>query len=383
MTTHVFIVDATTFKLHLEYFFAGTGAKDYFIDFNDSPSSHLNHARERILVGMIADANRVRVGDNIIFYLQQNFSQGIAEGKFFGVFKTCSCGSFLDNNDNNQFLKNELGKSLTFRTLIQPYNVYAEGVTEWEALDEIKNINAPCQMLWSLIYRKLKGTRGNTAITDYEAERLEQLIRNKNQRNKLEATSNGFSFDLATQKIVRGQHDKPNYAGRQESINVLPRLISKYQAGQAMEVHLQAYITQNIGLGINQSLDASLFGDGQVEWFGNEFYCGVGMRKMDLVLSIIGGEQPTVAPVELKAGEAGKNDVAQLQRYVEWLRQYYLPNKPSDIQPILLTQKTPMDKNLHESFEKFNNVNREDCLSLRFVKFYVKGDNLVFDIVDY
>ena len=28
MTTHVFIVDSTTFKMHLENLFAGTGAKD-------------------------------------------------------------------------------------------------------------------------------------------------------------------------------------------------------------------------------------------------------------------------------------------------------------------------------------------------------------------
>ena len=34
MTTHVFIVDSTTFKLHLEYLFAGTGAQDNQIDFN-------------------------------------------------------------------------------------------------------------------------------------------------------------------------------------------------------------------------------------------------------------------------------------------------------------------------------------------------------------
>ena len=33
-TTHVFIVDTNTFKYHLEYLFAGTGAKDNFIDYD-------------------------------------------------------------------------------------------------------------------------------------------------------------------------------------------------------------------------------------------------------------------------------------------------------------------------------------------------------------
>ena len=165
MTTHVFIVDSKTFKLHLEYLFAGTGAKDNHIDFNNSETTTLHHTKENILAGMIADASRIRRGDQIIFYLQQDFSKKIFEGKFFGIFTAKNNWSFLDNNDRNQYLGNELGKSLTFRTIVEPYKVYSEGVTEWEALDEIKNIQSPNQMLWSLIYRKLKGNRGNTIST--------------------------------------------------------------------------------------------------------------------------------------------------------------------------------------------------------------------------
>lgn len=37
MTTHVLIVDAITFKYHLEYMFVGTGMKEAFIDFNHNP----------------------------------------------------------------------------------------------------------------------------------------------------------------------------------------------------------------------------------------------------------------------------------------------------------------------------------------------------------
>ena len=66
--------------------------------------------------------------------------------------------------------------------MLKPYKVYPKGVSEWEALDEIKNITSPYQMLWSLIYRKLKGNRGNTMITLYESERLISLIRNKNKQ---------------------------------------------------------------------------------------------------------------------------------------------------------------------------------------------------------
>ena len=238
MTTHVFIVDATTFKYHLEYQFVGTGMKDIAIDFNNNSNTIHKAQTENTILGMIADFSRVQIEDLVIFYLQQNFQQGIYEGKFYGVFKIKSL-TFLDNNDEQQFLKDKLQKSLTFRCLIEPYSVYAQGVTEWEALDEIKYIHSPNQMLWSLIYRKLKGNRGNTMITIYESERLIKLIRDKNSRQVLDGQS--FSFDLATQTIIATQN-KQNYNGRQESINILPRLIQKHNKKNQFETHLQAYI---------------------------------------------------------------------------------------------------------------------------------------------
>lgn len=171
--------------------FAATGAKNYKIDFNNSTSTELYKGSqskiENMLVGMIADLNRIRVGDNIVFYLQQNIEKGIKEGKFFGIFKVKERVGFLDNNDTNQFLSEELGKSLTFRILIKPDNVYPEGVAEWEALDDINNIQSPNQILWSLIYRKLKGNRGNTMITIFEFERLKQLIKIKIDKQLLMA----------------------------------------------------------------------------------------------------------------------------------------------------------------------------------------------------
>jgi hypothetical protein len=49
MSTHVYIVNSTTFKVHLEYLFAGTGAKDYIVDFNDKKETSLAPAQERLL----------------------------------------------------------------------------------------------------------------------------------------------------------------------------------------------------------------------------------------------------------------------------------------------------------------------------------------------
>jgi len=389
MTTHVFIVGVTTFKLHLEYLFAGTGARDNKIDFNNSPSTHLHQTVENMLVGMMADASRVRCGDQIIFYLQQDFSKKIFEGKFFGIFKAQGNWSFLDNNDSRQYLKNELEKSLTFRTLIEPYKVYSEGVTEWEALDEIRNLQSPNQMLWSLIYRKLKGNRGNTMITIYETERLCQLIRGKNNRQELYIGGRKLSFDESGQKIILTNDNVNIYSGRKEDINLLPRLIAKYRANRSFEAHLQAYIIRNVGKGINQSLDACILGKNlEFEWLGNEVSCGVGMQRIDVMISTTLNNQRILVPIELKSVEADIINVKQVQRYIDWIEQYYTPNRQSDIQPVLVSKKID-DKSseryqkIIDTFNDFNVRNSRRCNNLKYVEHRLENNDLVFEEISY
>ncbi len=383
--THVFIVDTNTFKYHLEYLFAGTGAKDNYIDFNDNSDTTLNYTTENNLVSMIADSQRIRKGDFIIFYLQQNSSEGIREGKFYGIFKAKEDLSFLDNNDDKQFLKRELIKSLTFRTLIEPFEVYTKGVSEWEALDEIKHIQSPNQMLWSLIYRKLKGNRGNTMITIYESERLFKLLRDKNNRQTL--LGQNFTFDVQKQEIIQGTTTH-NYTGRKEKINILPRLINKYINNRAFESHLQAYIVQNIGRGTNPNLDQSLLAANlSLEWLGNEVSCGVGMQRIDVMLSLVGNNRKIILPIELKAVEASQDNVTQIQRYVDWLEQYYIPNRISDIQPVLISKKiinkiSENYKDIIESFKQFNKKNNR-CMPIKYIEYEIEENNLKFQVINY
>ncbi len=328
---------------------------------------------------MIADSQRIRKSDFVIFYLQQNISQGIYEGKFYGIFKAKEDLSFLDNNDEKQFLKNELVKSLTFRTLIEPYEVYAKGVTEWEALDEIKYIQSPNQMLWSLIYRKLKGNRGNTMITIYESERLFKLLRDKNKRQILNGPN--FTYDFSTQEI-RLDKAAHKYTGRKEPIDILPRLARKFNEGKAFETHLQAYIIQNIGRNTNQSLDNCLLEGVDLEWIGNEVSCGVGMQRIDIMLPLIKKDIRIAMPIELKSVEANPNNIIQLQRYIDWLEQYYIPNRISDIQPALITKKIEDKKQVRykditDSFKKFNGINSK-CLPMKYIEYGLKNNKLEF-----
>lgn len=365
MTTHVFIVDDKTFKCHLEYMFVGTGAKDKIVDFNEAAETKLHYSSENGLVGMIADLSRVRVGDFVIFYLLQNSSH---EGKFFGIFKIANV-PFIDGN--GAYLDTNLEKKLTFRCLIEPFEVYADGVSEWEALDEIRGIDSPSQMLWSLIYRKLKGNRGNTMITIYEAERLFQLLKSKNSHKKM-SIANGLSFQDG--QLVQGV--TYTYSGTQTPVSILPRLITKYKANKAFESHLQAYITQFVD-DKRKTLQPLLIGEHILEWIGNEVSCGVGMQRIDIMLSLSESiEKKVVIPIELKAVPYYLGITNQLQRYVDWLEQYYIPNRPSIISPVIITKKgslVSMSK-IKQELDNFN-VKNTNCLPVKLIEFEVNANN--------
>ena len=407
-TTHVFIVNSKTFKYHLEYMFAGTGAGEGKVDFNNSSTTTLKRQAEDNLVAMIADISRPRIGDYVIFYLEQNRKEGIIDGKFYGIFKIIELNNlvqFYDPNDRNQFLKNELEKSLTFRVKIAPYQVYPEGVTEWEALDDIQSIVSPHQMLWSLIYRKLRGKRGCTPITLYESERLMDLIGQKNNRRvlNLDCYPNRcrLTFEKNKERISIENVASPTYTGRSQELNILPRLIQKHNEGKSYEYHLQVYTVSILGKGINETFDELLLGDtGDLVWLGNEVFCGVGMQKMDMIYTIRQDDRYFHYPVELKSTYPSADSLRQLQRYIDWLRQYYTSNIPGDILPVLIAYKIPNSRsgrrrkykyNVDGSMSTFyssiisliNDFNRRNALRIKFVEYDISGRNISFNEVNY
>lgn len=348
MTTHVLIVDKDTFKKHLEYMFLGTGTKKPFQFNNDIisyPSVH--HSTERNIAGLIADCNRMREGDNVIFYLQQSGNIG----GFFGIFKVKKFPSsnFVSFTDYKSDAYPSLTKEIQYRALIEPYKVYSEGVSEWEALDDIRGISCPCQMLWSLIYRKLKGNRGNTMITLYEADRLINLIVAKNKGIKLNSASGGYSYDETSNRIV--SHIPAVYdLSRCVQLDISKRLIYKYNNNQAHETHLQSFITNNIGKGTCASLDSAIMNNSDeiINWIGNEVSCGVGMQRMDVVLSTKSPEEElnNLYVIELKCVPIEMEHIKQMNRYMDWLTQYYIPNLPSKIIPVLITLGTSNPKTI-------------------------------------
>ena len=266
---HVFIVNETTLKVHLNYLFAGTGAKNNECNFLFNDSVDINWKLEGTLVSMIADVSRIRENDKIIFYLEKS---GNKEGRFLGSFKAAS-RAFLCTDG---YLDEELNKKLTFRVLLEPDEVYPIGVTERECLDNLEGIDKPYELCWSLIYRKLRGNRGCTMITDYEYQYIMNKIRKVNTQKLSNDKSFTYNSDL---NQIEYADNTDKYMGEKESLDITKRLLYKIKNKNAYEVHLQAYIMQNI-----EKITQLHVNNNPIKWLGNEMSCGIGMQSIDAIL---------------------------------------------------------------------------------------------------
>lgn len=375
--THVFIVDDRTFKIHLEYMFAGTGAGEKGCPFLLDSNANLHHSIEQILVSMIADVSRIRVGDNIIFYLQANNNH---EGMFFGVFKAAS-KAFFDDNDDENYLKDGLGKGLSFRVLIEPNEVYSIGITEHELLDDIGLHSKPHRLCWSLIYRKLKGNRGCTMIMDYEYEQnIMLLLSCRNHDTTLKCS--GYTYDSLKCKIVRGVTKA--YKGRKDSLDIAPRMYHKALKCQAFEVHLQAYLVQMFSAGKKEYLDLFGIKSDHYFWLGNEVACGVGMQRIDILIIQEIDKHVKIVPIELKDEQPNSFVFNQVNWYVEWIRQYVVPNcgaynKTLEIIPFVVARGHCSSEFLDKlnTFEPWHN-RAFSLLPCRYVEFGIDNKGIDF-----
>lgn len=382
MNYHVFIVDKYTFKYHLEYMFAGTGAGDKEVPFLVNSNAYTHPTTERNLVGMIADVSRIREGDKIIFYLQATDGN---PGMFYGVFTAASTAFFDENesDDSNNYLKDKMYKSLTFRIAIAPDCVYPKGVSEHDYLDILNGVEYPYQMCWSLIYRKLKGNRGCTMITDYEFKSLLSKLQSVNN-NHFEKDMTSFSFDSSSFTIKENSQIN-EYKGRRDSTDIKDRMIHKANKGNAFEVHLQAYIMQNYDKSPLKVLLLPL--SDEPCWIGNEVSCGVGMQRIDTMIIQEKANDVYIKVVELKC-VAPYMDILdrQLPWYISWVSDYVAPNHTSlgktvHIIPCVLAESsTNMEfinkcRTFHQGYANANNISVEQA---EYIGFDISRNDISF-----
>lgn len=352
MTTHVFIVNEDTFAAHLQYMFAGTssGKKDWNI-------------------GLLADIKRVRSGDKVIFY-----HEGVG---FYGMFKikdnsNPANGKHIIYYDKDNYCDGILGKKLLYRVLIEPDEVYPNPVSEWEALEKLPD--EPRDIIWSLIYRKLKGGRGCSPVTPKESDKLIQLIKFNNEK-PLENTG-GLTWKDGKILSISGKR-KTYDTSNAEEIDIEEMLYKK----RKVESYLQAYFTENVG---NTNFDKSVFAEicgrsNEIIWLGNEFYCGVGMQKID-VFTITNRKSKEFRVIELKTS-ADTEIHKQLERYVKWCQEYLSEITKKNLQPTIVVPRLP-DKSYANELKQhiipnFNNTHKDKCQPVKWYEFYFNEEKKI------
>jgi len=357
MTTHVFIVNENTFPAHLEYMFAGTSSGEQ--DNN---------------ISLLADIKRVRAGDRVIFYFE-----GVG---FYGIFKIKknidSDGKQIVYYDKDNFCNGRLKKKLLYRVFIEPEEVYSQPIDEWDALEKLPD--NPRDIIWSLIYRKLKGGRGCTPVTPKEANKLVELIRNKNNRKFLDPAG-GFSWEKG--KIIKTdssfQYDK--------SKANIPNIEKIIYRKRRVETYLQAYFSENAGL---KKFDNTFFAQicgksNEIDWIGNEVFCGVGMQKID-IFTIVNSPNRGFRLIELKT-VIDLGICYQLERYVKWSLEYLNGSengtKPENLYPTIVLPK-PSENNEEDTdklskilLPKFNSECKAKCQPVRYSEYEFDEDKKI------
>ena len=218
-------------------------------------------------------------------------------------------------------------------------------------------------------------------ITIYEAEKLLGLIRVKNQNKEIIA--NSYSYKNGKQRGYK----KPNkkYKGNTNDLfDIIPRLICRKHNKKAYESHLQMFLTQNIA--VHESLNNALGIDekSEIEWIGNEVSCGVGMQRIDVMFSHKKNDmEREVVPIELKARRASADNIKQVSRYIDWIEQYYVPNRPSIIRPVLICPHSILDASTKKEFRNFNRAAKGRYLPLEYIEVTDNGDDLIFTKTKY
>lgn len=360
MTTHVFIVNEKTFAAHLQYKFAGTSSGKQ--DWN---------------IGLLADIKRVRTGDKVIFY-----HEGVG---FYGIFKIKDNSNHINGKhivyyDKDNYCEGMLGKKLLYRVLIEPDKVYSNPVSEWEALEKLPDNSR--DIIWSLIYRKLKGGRGCSPITPKESDKLFKLIKKHNKGKSIENLDN-LTWENGKIVSISGKQKIYDVSNAKE-IDIEEMLHKK----RKVESYLQAYFTENVG---NPNFDNSVFAEicgrsNDIIWLGNEFYCGVGMQKID-VFTITNRKSKEFRVIELKTTtDTGIHK--QLERYVKWCHEYLSEVNKKNLQPIIVVPRLPdksyADELKREILPNFNRIHKDKCQPVKWYEFYFDEEKKInFERVKY
>lgn len=282
----------------------------------------------------------------MLFYLEKP-SQDVGRegGRFFGTFRVISPHPFFESGGTH--LLGELGMPLPYRLLIEPNMVYTEGLTEWQLMDEMTDFKSTHDIPWTVIYRKMEGGRGCTPLLPHEADKIKAMLDLRNSGQTLHFERIGFCADTIS---LCPSDARTAYGGVTDVFDRIDlRLRQLMQIGRACELHMQAYLMQEIGR--NRELTRLLFPNVQITWIGNEVYCGAGKQCIDILVFSQNEYNNFVHLLEIKSGIAGQETATQLNRYIKWLKAHIPEISVHQIIPTVVARGTA--DQLHGELQNF------------------------------
>ena len=107
------------------------------------------------------------------------------------------------------------------------------------------------------------------------------------------------------------------------------------------------------------------------------------MQRIDVLLAVCNGAERFIVPVELKATAADGSHARQIERYVDWLDQYYLPNQPGTVAPVLIAKRHDKKSSagyceLGSACDQFR-ASYPACEPIRYIEYAVEGKELIFE----
>jgi len=338
MNYHLFVVDEISLKYHIEYGFVGTG----------NSSNNFN-------IGLWKDIARLKIDDKIVFYVQKT-------KKFYGFFKVVS-HPFFDNTHYLQpnplpYLGDKSNVILQYRALIEADTVFSNGIDEFDLVDILPN--NVIDILWSILYRKLKGGRGCSPIFAHEFD----IIFNKISTNNTPLGGNSFTFSNSQ---ITSSLNRNNYQGTQNNPNIKNLILSNNYS----EHHLHALLIEY--------LPNLIFNN--IIWLGNEVYSGAGMQAIDILTK---KKKNVFNIIELKKGEVPKDITNQISKYIQWIKNRFQNFTKRNYHPVIIgykiigTRKKTLRKN---EFINFNN--QKVSSPIQYFEYEVVTNGIKFNKIDY
>lgn len=370
MRTHIFNVDETTFPVHRDREFCGTGK----IGFSLTNYQQVLD-QQRTFSDLIVDLKGTRPGDLVFFYERRR--------GFHGVYQVVSL-PFFDPQEVlgvGEFSQHKVGADVPFRLPITCVDYFPEPVPE----DLIFSTPTYERIFWIPFYRKIQGPRGCVTI-DPEATRtlLELLIKLNGPPQEKQAQPfyydsdfDGIQIPFASDSIGLNSDETGDFI-QIPQLQLLNLSLTPKQP-VPLEAHLRGWLVSHLDNPSQTDL-RRLFGPtAHIEWFANNVPFHVSQRHIDLLIYHKTPLGELIDPplryrysvVELKREQSKPEDVDQLMGYVKWVANRLADGEVDIVRPYIIAQDF-----YSQTIERANSI-KFNRAGIKLIRYEVTGEDQI------